>query len=68
MELKRYADAAPFEFGDFVVRELSPDAFSVGSVAEIIVPMGAERTARVLGEDPPDVRGCDRRSRIQGRR
>jgi len=47
MERKRYADAAPFEFGDFVVRELSPDAFSIGSVAEIIVPIGAERTARV---------------------
>ena len=47
MELKRYADAAPFEFGDFVVRELSADAFSIGSVAEIIVPMGADRTARV---------------------
>ena len=47
MELKRYADAAPFEFGDFVVRELSPEVFSIGSVAEIIVPMGAERTSRV---------------------
>ena len=47
MELKRYADAPPFEFGDFVVRELSPDVFSIGSVAEIIVPMGAERTARI---------------------
>ena len=38
MELKRYKDAAPFEFGDFTVRELSPDAFSIGSVAEILVP------------------------------
>lgn len=47
MEHKRYADAAPFEFGDFVVRELSGDAFSVGSIAEIMVPMGAERTSRV---------------------
>lgn len=47
MEHKRYADAAPFEFGDFVVRELSTAAFSVGSVAEIMVPMGAERTSRV---------------------
>ena len=46
MELKRYADAPPFEFGDFVVRELSPDAFSIGSVAEIIVPIGADRTPR----------------------
>jgi len=47
MELKRYADAVPFEFGDFVVRELSPAAFNIGTVAEIIVPMGAERDARV---------------------
>lgn len=47
MELKRYSDAAPFEFGDFIVRELSPEAFTVGSVAEIIVPIGAERDARV---------------------
>ena len=47
MELKRYTDAAPFEFGDFVVRELSPEAFTLGSVAEIIVPIGAERDARV---------------------
>ncbi len=47
MELKRYADAAPFQFGDFTVRELSPDVFSIGSVAEILVPMGAERDSRV---------------------
>ena len=47
MELKRYKDAAPFEFGDFTVRELSPDVFSIGSVAEILVPMGAERDSRV---------------------
>ncbi|MEN8233436.1 MAG: cupin domain-containing protein [Actinomycetota bacterium] len=47
MELKRYADAAPFEFGVFTVRELSPEAFSIGSVGEIIVPIGAERDSRV---------------------
>ena len=47
MEHKRYGEAAPFEFGDFVVRELSSEAFSIGSVAEILVPMGAERTSRV---------------------
>ncbi len=46
MELKRYTDAAPFEFGDFTVRELSPDVFSIGSVAEISVPVGAERDSR----------------------
>lgn len=47
MELKRYVDAAPFQFGDFTVRELSPEVFSIGSVAEILVPMGAERDSRV---------------------
>ncbi len=47
MELKRYTDAAPFEFGDFTVRELSPEVFSIGSVAEIVVPMGAERDSRI---------------------
>ena len=47
LERERYADTAPFEFGDFVVRELSGKAFSIGSVAEIMVPMGAERTSRV---------------------
>ena len=47
MQLKRYADAAPFEFGDFTVRELSPEAFDIGSVGEITVPIGAERDARV---------------------
>lgn len=47
MEHKRYVDAAPFQFGDFTVRELSSEAFSIGSVAEILVPMGAERDSRV---------------------
>jgi mannose-6-phosphate isomerase-like protein (cupin superfamily) len=47
VELKRYTDVAPFEFGDFTVRELSPEVFSIGSVAEILVPMGAERDSRV---------------------
>ena len=46
MELKRYEDAGEFVFADFTIRELSPDAFDVGSVAEIIVPMGADRPSR----------------------
>lgn len=46
MELKRYEDAGEFVFADFTIREISPDAFDVGSVAEIIVPMGVERPAR----------------------
>jgi len=51
MELKRYADAAPFIFGDFELRELTPDAFDAASFAEIIVPIGADRTPRVSEKD-----------------
>ena len=51
MELKRYADAAPFMFGDFELREVTPDAFSAASFAEIVVPIGADRTPRVSEKD-----------------
>ncbi len=51
MELKRYADAAPFIFGDFELRELTPDAYSGSSFAEIVVPIGADRTPRVSEKD-----------------
>lgn len=51
MEIKRYADAAPFVYGDFELRELTPDAFDVASFAEIIVPVGADRTRRVSEKD-----------------
>jgi mannose-6-phosphate isomerase-like protein (cupin superfamily) len=51
MELKRYTDAAPFMFGDFELREMTPDAFSAASFAEIVVPIGADRTPRVSEKD-----------------
>ena len=51
MELKRYEDAAPFVFGDFELRELTPDAFTGSSFAEIVVPIGADRTPRVSEKD-----------------
>jgi mannose-6-phosphate isomerase-like protein (cupin superfamily) len=46
MDLKRYEDAGVFTFADFTLRDLSPEAFDLGSVAEIIVPMGADRPSR----------------------
>lgn len=51
MELKRYSDATPFVFGDFELRELTPDAYSGSSFAEVIVPIGADRTPRVSEKD-----------------
>ncbi len=51
MELKRYADAAPFVFGDFELRELTPDSYAGSSFAEVIVPIGADRTPRVSEKD-----------------
>jgi len=46
MELRRYSDAKPFEFGDLELRELTPDAFDLASFAEIILPIGVERPQR----------------------
>ncbi|MDA2978704.1 MAG: hypothetical protein O3B42_02925 [Actinomycetota bacterium] len=51
MELKRYADANPFKFGDLQLRELTPDAFSGASFAEIVVPVGADREPRVSAKE-----------------
>ena len=51
MELKRYSDASPFMFGDFELRELTPDAYSGASFAEVVVPIGADRTPRVSEKD-----------------
>jgi mannose-6-phosphate isomerase-like protein (cupin superfamily) len=51
VELRRYADAAPFMFGDFELRELTPAAYSGASFAEIVVPIGADRTPRVSEKD-----------------
>jgi len=47
MELKRYSDAGGYEFGEFPVKELNPDAFTSASLAEITVPIGADRPRRV---------------------
>jgi mannose-6-phosphate isomerase-like protein (cupin superfamily) len=47
MELRKYRDASPFAFGDLELRELTPDAFSDASFAEIVVPIGADREPRV---------------------
>ncbi|GMR02640.1 MAG: hypothetical protein BMS9Abin20_0984 [Acidimicrobiia bacterium] len=46
MELKRYSEAVPFEFGDFELRELTPSVFDQASFAEIIVPIGVDRPRR----------------------
>lgn len=51
MELKRYSDATPFVFGDFELRELTPDAYAGSSFAEVVVPIGADRTPRVSEKD-----------------
>lgn len=51
MELKRYADATPFVFGDLELRELTPEAFGAASFAEVIVPIGADRTPRISEKD-----------------
>ena len=47
MEIKRYADAAAFEFADFTLRELGPDAVTEASMAEIRLPIGADRPPRI---------------------
>lgn len=46
MEFKRYSDAVPFGFGDFELRELTPDAFDIASFAEVVVPIGVDRPSR----------------------
>lgn len=47
MEIKRYEDAAAFEFADFTLRELAPDAVEEASMAEILLPIGADRPPRI---------------------
>ena len=41
MEIKRYAEAGTFPFGNLVVRDVTPDSFDRLSLAEIEVPIGA---------------------------
>lgn len=47
MQLTRHTEASSYQFGDLGVRELSPEAMEAGSMAEITVPIGIERPARV---------------------
>lgn len=47
MEIKRYTDAAAFEFADFTLRELGPEAVEEASMAEILLPIGADRPPRI---------------------
>lgn len=51
MELKRYEEATPFLFGDLELRELTPDAFTSASFAEVVVPIGVDREPRVSQKD-----------------
>lgn len=51
MELKRYRDIPAFEFGDIQLRELTPDAFDLASFAEVVLPIGIERSERVSEKD-----------------
>jgi quercetin dioxygenase-like cupin family protein len=51
MELKRYREATPFEFGDLELRELTPEAFTSASFAEVVVPIGADREPRSSEKD-----------------
>ena len=46
MEVRRYQDAAAYQFGDLWLRELSPDVMESGSIAEITLPIGVERPRR----------------------
>jgi mannose-6-phosphate isomerase-like protein (cupin superfamily) len=51
VELKRYVDQPPFAFGDIELRELTPGSFGVASFAEIVLPIGIERTERENTKD-----------------
>jgi mannose-6-phosphate isomerase-like protein (cupin superfamily) len=46
MQITRHADVAPYQFADLWLRELSPEAMQTGSIAEITLPIGMERTPR----------------------
>lgn len=51
MELKRYADIAPFEYADIQLRELTPSVFNLASFAEVVLPIGVERSERQNTKD-----------------
>ena len=42
MELKRYGDADSFQFGNLVIRDMTPSLFDVATFAEVEVPIGAD--------------------------
>lgn len=47
MEIKRRDEIAPFEFAEFVLREMTPAGVEDFSIAEITVPIGADRPDRL---------------------
>lgn len=47
MQISRHDDAPSYQFADLWLRELSPDAMRTGSMAEVTLPIGVERPARV---------------------
>ncbi len=47
MDLKRRSEADPFEYAEFTLRELTPEPFTQGSIAEVVVPVGSDRPTRV---------------------
>ncbi len=42
MEIKRYAEAGSFPFGNLAVRDVTPESFERFTLAEIEVPIGAD--------------------------
>jgi mannose-6-phosphate isomerase-like protein (cupin superfamily) len=42
VELKRYDDAATIQFGNLMIRDMTPSMFSVATFTEIEVPIGAD--------------------------
>lgn len=46
MQITRHDDTMPYQFADLWLRELSPAAMQTGSIAEITLPIGVERTSR----------------------
>jgi mannose-6-phosphate isomerase-like protein (cupin superfamily) len=42
VELQRYADAASIQFGNLVIRDMTPSTFTVATLTEVEVPIGAD--------------------------
>ena len=47
MDIKRRDEVTPFEFAELTLRELTPGPFVEGSIAEVTIPVGADRPARM---------------------